>query len=340
MMSLVVVCWGTLPYTLGSSGTVPRFDAGVSSSGRDAPMWFGGEYGFFFGSDVLGRSLLLRLLLGGAISLSIGLCAAVISVCIGTAYGMLAGYFGGRVDAVLMRIVDVLYGLPTTLLVLLLAVATDAAVDNWINRYAERSAWVQVEASSRMRAEGASSASVRTWLGARPDVRAEIESASAAAHPPRRVSRAQRTAIDLGTLLAAIAGMSWLTLARVVRAETLSLRTRPFVEAARTLGAGHVRILVRHVLPNVVGVIAVYGALAVPQAILQESFLSFLGVGVRPPMPSWGTLAAEGLPELNPYKSHWWLLLFPCLALGVTLLSLNVLGEWLRTRLDPKRLTR
>jgi len=299
----------------------------------------GGEHGFFLGSDMLGRSVLLRLLLGGAISLTIGLSAALISVGIGTVYGMLAGYFGGRVDAFLMRIVDVLYGLPTTLLVLLLAVATDAAVDNWINRYSERSTWVQVEATSRMRDE-ASTLTPREWLSTRPEIRAGLEAESAAAHPPRRLSRAQRTAIDLGTLLIAIAGMSWLTLARVVRAETMSLRSRPFVDAARAIGAGHGRILVRHMLPNMMGVIVVYGALAVPQAILQESFLSFLGVGVRPPMPSWGTLAAEGLPELNPYKSHWWLLAFPCLALGITLLALNLLGEWLRERLDPKRLTR
>lgn len=337
LAALIVACLGTLPYTLG--GSPARFDAGTTAQARDGPLWAGGEFGFMLGSDALGRSLLLRLMLGGAISLAIGLSAAAISVAIGTTYGMLAGYFGGRLDAFMMRIVDVLYGLPTTLLVLLLAVASDAAVDNWVNRYGERRGWVETHAVERMHAENANEPT-REYLRTHPAVKEELERAAAEAHPPRVVSRGGRVAIDLGTLLIAIAGMSWLTLARVVRAEVLSLKSRPFVEAARAMGASHRRILLKHLLPNLVGVIAVYGALAVPQAILQESFLSFLGVGVKPPMPSWGTLAAEGLPELNPYKSHWWLLAFPCVLLGLTLLSLNILGEWLRVRLDPKRAAR
>ncbi len=125
-------------------------------------------------------------------------------------------------------------------------------------------------------------------------------------------------------------------MARVVRGQVLSLKARPFIEACRAIGVPPSRVFVRHLLPNLAGPIIVYATLAVPQAILQESFLSFLGIGVKPPLPSWGNLAAEGLSELNPVRSHWWLLLFPCVLLGGTLLSLNVLGESLRERFDPR----
>jgi oligopeptide transport system permease protein len=141
----------------------------------------------------------------------------------------------------------------------------------------------------------------------------------------------------MATLLIAIGGVSWLTMARVIRGQVLSLKQQPFIEAARALGLSTPRIFFRHLLPNLVGPIIVYATLTVPQAILQESFLSFLGIGVKPPLPSWGNLAAEGLVELNPYQSNWWLLLFPCLLLAITLLSLNFLGEGLRDALDPKR---
>jgi ABC-type dipeptide/oligopeptide/nickel transport system permease subunit len=126
-------------------------------------------------------------------------------------------------------------------------------------------------------------------------------------------------------------------MARVIRGQVLSLKQLPFVESARAIGASRRRIIFVHLLPNLVGPITVYAALTVPQAILQESFLSFLGIGVKPPLPSWGNLAAEGLPELNPFQSNWWLLLFPCLALGITLLALNFVGEGIREALDPKR---
>lgn len=127
-----------------------------------------------------------------------------------------------------------------------------------------------------------------------------------------------------------IGGVSWLTMARVVRGQVLSLRTRPFVEAARALGVPPGRILTRHILPNTVGPIIVFATLTVPQAILQESFLSFLGVGVQPPQTTWGSLAADGVRQLNPVAFDWWLLLFPCAALSLTLLALNFVGDGLR----------
>jgi oligopeptide transport system permease protein len=134
--------------------------------------------------------------------------------------------------------------------------------------------------------------------------------------------------------------VSWLTMARVIRGQVLSLKSQPFMEAARALGIPARRQFARHLLPNLLGPIIVYATLTIPQAILQESFLSFLGIGVKPPLPSWGNLAADGLPELNPYQSRWWLLLFPCVLLGTTLLALNFVGEGLREALDPKRMKR
>jgi len=137
-------------------------------------------------------------------------------------------------------------------------------------------------------------------------------------------------------LAAAIGGVSWLTMARVIRGQVLSLREQPFVEAARSLGLPTLRILGRHILPNLVGPIVVFGTLTVPQAILQESFLSLLGVGVQPPQATWGSLAADGVRLLNPIEFAWWLLVFPCLALSLTLLALNFVGDGLRDAFDVR----
>ncbi|MEM1185948.1 MAG: ABC transporter permease [Planctomycetota bacterium] len=336
---MIAACVGSLPWTLGapSGSDVPRYSAGAPSAGRISPAWWppderekerlnalvpedfvtevaaangitfaealaqteGPVYAalaerhprFVLGSDLLGRSVLVRALTGGGISLGIGIAAAVISVTIGTVYGAVAGYAGGKVDGLMMRIVDVLYGLPYILLVVLIAVAVDGFIDD--------------------------------------RVAAGLE-----------LSTSQRTALDIAALLIAIGGVSWLTMARVVRGQVLSLKNQPFVEAARAVGAPTSRIFVKHLLPNLVGPITVYATLTVPQAILQESFLSFLGIGVKPPLPSWGNLAAEGLSELNTFRSHWWLLAVPSALLGVTLLALNFVGEGLREALDPKRARR
>ncbi len=247
------------------------------------------------GTDKLGRSLMWRLLLGGAISLGIGASAALIAVVIGVTWGAVAGYVGGRVDALMMRIVDVLYGLPYILLVVLVSIA--------LNPFFE---WV---------AQGIFDQRVASQVA------------------------------PIVTLLVAIGGVSWLTMARVIRGQVLSLRNQPFVEAARACGTGPLRILGSHLLPNLVGPIVVYTTLTVPQAILQESFLSFLGIGVKEPLPSWGNLASEGLETLQgigqaSFQMRWWLLWWPCLALGLTLMSLNFLGDALRTRMDPRRLKR
>ena len=148
-------------------------------------------------------------------------------------------------------------------------------------------------------------------------------------------SPALRQTINLLTMLVAVAGVGWLTMSRVVRGQVLSLRERAFVEAARAMGAGSWRIFWRHLLPNLAGPVAAYAALAVPAAILGESFLSFLGIGIREPLPSLGNLAADGLPELNLVKGRWWLLAPPCGVVALALLSLNFAADRLRDRLDP-----
>jgi ABC-type dipeptide/oligopeptide/nickel transport system permease subunit len=309
VLLILAMCLLTLPWTLGrapgpagadSAAVTPRryeatdldaallppFWAHHAPDERDRRAGAADARGLhLLGTDRLGRSVLVRCLAGGGISLAIGLAAAGIAVVIGTLYGAVAASVGGRTDAVLMRIVDVLYGLPYILLVVLVAVAADGVLE---------------------RRGGDLSPSARQVL-------------------------------NVVTLLVAIGGVSWLTMARVIRGQVLSLREQPFMEACRALAVPPSRQFLRHLLPNLAGTIVVYATLTVPQAILSESFLSFLGIGVREPLPSWGNLAADGLGELNVVRVRWWLLLWPCLFIAATLLALNFVGEGLRTVVDPRR---
>jgi len=329
---LSLVCFASLPWSLGPAGPgePARYKAEDLAAARRAPSWLGTGAapgggtvsGSVLGTDALGRDLLTRSLLGGAVSLSVGFAAALIAIVIGTSWGMIAGFAGGRVDAVMMRIVDVLYGLPYILLVVLLAVAADSIAESRL-----RAADQRAEAQRALYVAQAASDGDPEALVAR-------QSEAVRMYPPP--SESSRPMVNLITLLVAIGGVSWLTMARVVRGQTMSLRAQPFVHAAEALGASTPRILRVHILPNLAAPIIVYATLTIPQAILQESFLSFLGIGVRPPIPSWGSLAADGLSELNPVRSRWWLLVFPCALLASTLLSLNFLGEALRDALDPR----
>jgi oligopeptide transport system permease protein len=251
----------------------------------------------WYGYDALGRPIFARCLLGGTISMGVGIAAATIAVLIGVTVGLIAGYRGGLLDSALMRTVDVLYGLPYILLVILFKIAFEDPLTHVL-------AWIQPHD---------------------------------AAGQPAWFSSAQ--AANLTVLFGAIGLVSWLTMARVVRGQVLSLRGQPFIEACRAIGLPERRIFVRHILPNLIGPITVYATLTVPGAILQESFLSFLGVGVNPPLPSWGSLAAEGVQELSPVRFYWWMLIFPCILLVITLLSLNFMGDGLRDVFDPKRET-
>jgi oligopeptide transport system permease protein len=289
---------------------------------------------YWMGTDLLGRSLLIRCLTGGGISLAIGIAAAMLSVVLGTFYGAVSGYVGGRLDAVMMRIVDILYGLPYILLVVLLAVAVDAKLDDM---QAARAARVTAQKNGYVQA---ALAALPPDQEADAAVRRRLQREATARYGTGELSIATVQTINLVTLFVAIGGVSWLTMARVVRGQVLSLKAQPFMEAARAMGVPLSRQFLRHLLPNLVGPIIVYATLTVPQAILQESFLSFLGIGVKPPLPSWGNLAADGLQELNRYKSNWWLVVFPCVLLACTLLSLNFVGEGLRESLDPRRARR
>lgn len=261
------------------SWATPRPDGDPSAPRAPSPAT---KY-YLLGTDELGRSLLARTLFGGALSLSLGSLAAAIAVMIGTTYGLIAGYVGGRCDAIMMRIVDVLYAMPYVLLVMLLTLS----------------------------------------LGPR------MEAAARALQLAPEFSRFAVLALGIG-------GVSWLTMARVVRGQVLSLRERQFVEAARAMGVPTGRILLRHILPNTLAPVVVFATLTVPQAILQESFLSFLGVGIQPPQATWGSLAADGVRALNPIQVDWWLLVFPCGALSLSLLALQFVGDGLRDVLDVR----
>ncbi|MBX3316321.1 MAG: ABC transporter permease [Phycisphaeraceae bacterium] len=341
VLLMLVICLGSLPWTLASTGAGPAYATGLVEDARRSP----GD-GYMLGTDHLGRSLLVRCLAGGAVSLLVGLASGILAVSIGTLYGAIAGYVGGRIDAAMMRVVDVLYGLPYVLLVVLLAVAGQAITEEYQARTKERASWVRAEVAQRVAEADRSATStvssrpsretIDRWMVVNPAERDALEEAALVALPPRVISERSRAALDAATLLVAIGCVSWLTMARVIRGQVLSLKERPFVEAARAAGASPVRIFARHLLPNLVGPIVVYTTLTVPQAILQESFLSFLGIGVRPPLPSWGNLAADGLAEINTFRSHWWLLAFPCVLLALTLLSLNFVGEALREAFDPR----
>lgn len=238
-----------------------------------------------FGTDLNGRDILYRVLSGGRISLLVGVCGALVSLFIGTSYGLLAGYAGGRIDAAMMRVVDVLYSVPRLVFILVCI----NAFDSRLQEYASRMDWKWLVESSR-----------------------------------------------LVVLIVSLGVIEWLTLARIVRGQTLSLKSRQFVVAAQALGQSHYKILVRHLLPNLIGVVMVYLTLTIPAVIIDESFLSFLGLGVQPPQASWGSLLADGASALNPVKIRWWLVVFPGATMALTLLALNFLGDALRDVLDPK----
>jgi oligopeptide transport system permease protein len=289
LLIMLIACLATLPFTLDRSGTgalkgALYFDRQTPALQRRVPAFrVNGQVtpALWFGADTLGRSLLGRSLLGGSISLLIGFAAAAISVFLGVSVGLVAGYRGGWLDSLLMRSVDILYGLPYILLVVLFKMALEPMFGR---------------------------------AGLSPPV------------------------ANLVVLFLAIGLVSWLTMARVIRGQVLSLRAQPFVEACKAAGLGEWRIFTRHLLPNLIGPITVYATLIIPIAILEESFLSFLGIGIQPPMPTWGSLASDGLiPALNRIHQYPHMLIVPCALLSVTLLSLNFMGDGLRDVFDPKR---
>jgi peptide/nickel transport system permease protein/oligopeptide transport system permease protein len=277
---IAIVGW---PFILKTSGTNfahlhnPNQLSDAQFSPPDAQHWFG--------TDLHGRDIFSRVLFGAQISLLVGVIGTFVSLIIGVLWGAIAGYVGGKVDDVLMRIVDVLYSLPSIIFVIVLMTT--------LGNLLKQSHFIQ--------------------------------------NSPALAGGLRVTLLFIG-----LGAVSWLTMARIVRGQVLSLRTRAFVEASRALGGGPVRILARHIIPNVFGVVITYLALTMPAIILYESFLSFLGLGIQAPMASWGTLISDGVSNINPIRIYWWLIVFPGGILVSTLLALNFLGDGLRDAWDVR----
>ncbi len=251
ILVFLILCAILAPWIAPYSYSYQDLDLGASK-----PSW-----DHLLGTDVMGRDLLSRILYGARISLMVGFVATGVALIIGVSWGIIAGYFGGRVDSIMMRIVDVLYGLPFIILLMVIF---------------GRNLWL---------------------------------------------------------LFGAIGAVEWLTMARIVRGQVIGLKNQEFVLAAQAMGVSNMSMFKKHLFPNILGPIAVYATLTIPQVMLLESFLSFLGLGIQPPMSSWGTLIKDGVESMEEYS---WLLIYPGLTFTITLFALNFFGDGLRDALDPK----
>jgi oligopeptide transport system permease protein len=262
LVHAVIVVWGVVtvvfcvvgPWVVSADATTQDHALGAVPPDGAHP----------FGTDPLGRDMLVRVMLGGRLALLVALIATTVAVLVGVTWGAIAGFAGGRVDFVMMRIVDILYGFPVVVFVI--------------------------------------------------------------------VVMAVLATKSLFVLFLLIGAINWMTMARIVRGQIMALRHREFVEAARAIGAGRRRIVLRHLLPNALGPIIVYTTVSMPQVMLTEAFLSFIGLGVQAPQASWGTLVAEGAEKMRVFP---WLLVLPGAVMSATIFALNFLGDGLRDALDP-----
>jgi oligopeptide transport system permease protein len=254
ILFILIICAALAPWIAPYSYSFQNLELGASPPSA----------AHILGTDVLGRDLLSRILYGARISLLVGFVATGVALVIGVSWGIIAGYAGGKVDSIMMRIVDVLYGLPFIIFIILLMVIFGRNL----------------------------------WL-----------------------------------LFGAIGAVEWLTMARIVRGQVIGLKNQEFVMAAKAMGVSNISMFRKHLLPNILGPIAVYATLTIPQVMLLEGFLSFLGLGIQPPMSSWGTLIKDGVESMEEYS---WLLIYPGLTFTVTLFALNFFGDGLRDALDPK----
>lgn len=281
LLLIVVVLAPILLHLAAGSQLALRFDPERLSDAQFQPP----SAAHWFGTDVHGRDLFARVLFGAGVSLLVGLVGAGVSLVIGVIWGAVAGYAGGRLDALMMRFVDVLYSLPSIILVIVLITTLEGLLKSTLEKI----------------------------------------------HAPWLNDSARLLFLFVG-----LGSVSWLNMARIVRGQVLSLRSRAFVDASRAMGAGPIHILSRHIIPNTLGVVIVYVTLTIPAIILYESFLSYLGLGVQPPMASWGSLIAEGADQINPIRTYWWLVACPGTILVATLLAFNCLGDGLRDAWDVR----
>lgn len=230
---------------------------------KQPPSWT-----YWMGTDPNGRDLMVRSFYGGQISFAVGILATAVSLALGIAYGATSGFLGGAVDSLMMRFVDVLYGLPTMFLVII----------------------------------------VMSLLGR-----------------------------NFLVMFMVLGCFSWMTTSRIVRGQVLSLKEKEFVEAARGLGVATPSLISRHMLPNILGPVIVYATLTIPSVMLQEAFLSYLGLGISEPQTSWGLLISDGAAALNPVRIYWWMVVFPGALLAITLFCLNAVGDGLRDAFDVQQ---